>query len=103
MSWPGCRITLPSACMNSCPGIGGLGASLTPLKRDQPADGLATGVAGYVLFASAPSPLMAVAMREALSILKEELEQQQCPVKLVAFTYRQISAHNGKPYRTRTV
>src|SRR4029453_13781426 len=36
-SWPACRITLPSAFTNCCLGIGSLRASLTPLKRDQPA------------------------------------------------------------------
>ena len=42
---PACRIIPPSAFTNSCPGIGSLRASLTPLKRDQPStkNGLARG------------------------------------------------------------
>lgn len=42
------------------------------------------------IFATAPSPLMAVAVREALSILREEPERQQRLAKLVAFTHREI-------------
>ncbi|UPK05764.1 8-amino-7-oxononanoate synthase [Bradyrhizobium sp. 170] len=43
------------------------------------------------IFATAPSPLMAVAVREALLILQEEPERQQRLAKLVAFTHQQIS------------
>ncbi|MDA9489667.1 8-amino-7-oxononanoate synthase [Bradyrhizobium sp. CCBAU 11386] len=42
------------------------------------------------IFATAPSPLMAVAVREALSILQEEPERQQRLASLVAFTHREI-------------
>ncbi|MCA6116742.1 8-amino-7-oxononanoate synthase [Bradyrhizobium sp. WSM 1738] len=42
------------------------------------------------IFATAPPPLMAVAVREALSILQEEPERQQRLAKLVAFTHREI-------------
>lgn len=42
------------------------------------------------IFATAPSPLMAVAVREALSILQEEPERQQRLARLVAFTHREI-------------
>jgi 8-amino-7-oxononanoate synthase len=44
------------------------------------------------IFATAPSPLMAVAVREALSILQEEPERQQSLANLVAFTHREIVA-----------
>ncbi|MET4518341.1 8-amino-7-oxononanoate synthase [Bradyrhizobium sp. I1.7.5] len=42
------------------------------------------------IFATAPSPLMAVAVREALFILQEEPERQQRLAKLVAFTHREM-------------
>jgi 8-amino-7-oxononanoate synthase len=42
------------------------------------------------IFATAPSPLMAVAVREALLILHQEPERQQRLAKLVAFTHREI-------------
>ncbi|ANW03303.1 8-amino-7-oxononanoate synthase [Bradyrhizobium icense] len=42
------------------------------------------------IFATAPPPLTAVAVREALSILREEPERQQRLAKLVAFTHREI-------------
>ena len=42
------------------------------------------------IFATAPSPLMAVAVREALLILQEEPERQQRLANLVAFTHREI-------------
>ncbi|TYL71135.1 8-amino-7-oxononanoate synthase [Bradyrhizobium cytisi] len=44
------------------------------------------------IFATAPSPLMAVAVREALLILREEPERQQHLANLVAFTHREIRA-----------
>ncbi|MGY4502222.1 8-amino-7-oxononanoate synthase [Bradyrhizobium sp. GM24.11] len=44
------------------------------------------------VFATAPSPLMAVAVREALSILQEEPERRQRLANLVAFTDRGIRA-----------
>ncbi len=43
------------------------------------------------IFATAPSPLMAVAVREALLILQEEPERQQRLANLVAFTHREIA------------
>lgn len=43
------------------------------------------------IFATAPSPLMAVAVREALLILQQEPERQKRLAKLVAFTHREIS------------
>jgi 8-amino-7-oxononanoate synthase len=43
------------------------------------------------IFATAPSPLMAVAVREALSILQEEPERQQRLANLIAFTHREIA------------
>ncbi|MDH2404703.1 8-amino-7-oxononanoate synthase [Bradyrhizobium sp. JR1.5] len=42
------------------------------------------------IFATAPSPLMAVAVREALFILQHEPERQQRLAKLVAFTHREM-------------
>jgi 8-amino-7-oxononanoate synthase len=42
------------------------------------------------IFATAPSPLVAVAVREALLILQEEPEHQQRLAKLVAFTHREL-------------
>ncbi|MGY3509123.1 7-keto-8-aminopelargonate synthetase-like enzyme [Bradyrhizobium sp. USDA 3051] len=39
------------------------------------------------IFATTPSPLMAVAVREALFILRHEPERQQRLAKLVAFTH----------------
>ncbi|MET4261419.1 8-amino-7-oxononanoate synthase [Bradyrhizobium sp. S3.12.5] len=42
------------------------------------------------IFATAPSPLMAVAVREALFILQHEPERQQRLAKLVAFTHREV-------------
>ncbi|MET4323507.1 MULTISPECIES: 8-amino-7-oxononanoate synthase [unclassified Bradyrhizobium] len=48
------------------------------------------------IFATAPSPLMAVAVREALLILREEPGRQQRLAKLVAFTHREIGARGGR-------
>lgn len=42
------------------------------------------------IFATAPSSLMAIAVRAALSILQEESERQQNLAKLVAFAHRQM-------------
>lgn len=42
------------------------------------------------IFATAPSPLMAVAVQEALLILQEEPERQQRLADLVAFTHQEI-------------
>ncbi|UPK20540.1 8-amino-7-oxononanoate synthase [Bradyrhizobium sp. 131] len=42
------------------------------------------------IFATAPSPLIAVAVREAFSILQDEPERQQRLDKLVAFTHQEI-------------
>lgn len=47
------------------------------------------------IFATAPSPLMAVAVREALAILQEEPERQLRLARLVAFTHRQIAVRGG--------
>ena len=47
------------------------------------------------IFSTAPSPLMAVAVREALLILQQEPERQQRLTNLMAFTHRQIGAHGG--------
>lgn len=48
------------------------------------------------IFATAPSPLMAVAVREALLILQEEPERQQRLAKLVAFTHREMVARGER-------
>ncbi|WFU80481.1 8-amino-7-oxononanoate synthase [Bradyrhizobium sp. CIAT3101] len=42
------------------------------------------------IFATAPSPLLAVAVREAILILQQEPERQQRLIELVAFTHRQM-------------
>jgi 8-amino-7-oxononanoate synthase len=47
------------------------------------------------IFSTAPSPLMAVAVQEALSILREEPERQQRLTSLIAFAHRQIGARRG--------
>ncbi|EHR01100.1 8-amino-7-oxononanoate synthase [Bradyrhizobium sp. WSM471] len=44
------------------------------------------------IFATAPSPLMAVGIREALLILQQEPERQQRLADLVAFTHREMKA-----------
>ncbi|MGY3130983.1 8-amino-7-oxononanoate synthase [Bradyrhizobium sp. USDA 4501] len=51
------------------------------------------------IFATAPSPLMAVAAREALLILQEEPDRQQRLTDLVDFTHRQF-AMCGRPIRS---
>ena len=48
------------------------------------------------IFATAPSPLMAVAVREALAILKDEPERRQKLASLVAFTHREMASRFGK-------
>ncbi|WGR90732.1 8-amino-7-oxononanoate synthase (plasmid) [Bradyrhizobium sp. ISRA443] len=48
------------------------------------------------IFATAPSPLTAVAVREALIILQEEPERQRHLENLVAFTHRELVAC-GRP------
>jgi 8-amino-7-oxononanoate synthase len=47
------------------------------------------------IFSTAPSPLMAVAVKEALLILQQEPEHQQRLTNLIAFTGRQIGARGG--------
>ena len=47
------------------------------------------------IFSTAPSPLMAVAVSEALLILQQEPEHQQRLTDLIAFTGRQIGARSG--------
>jgi 8-amino-7-oxononanoate synthase len=47
------------------------------------------------IFSTAPSPLMAVAVQEALLILREEPERQQRLTKLIAFAHREIGAGRG--------
>jgi 8-amino-7-oxononanoate synthase len=48
------------------------------------------------IFATAPSPLMAVAVQEALSILQQEPERQQRLAGLVAFTHRELASRGGR-------
>lgn len=48
------------------------------------------------IFATAPSPLMAVAVREALLVLQQEPERQQRLAELVAFTHREIRVRGGR-------
>ncbi|MGJ5202633.1 8-amino-7-oxononanoate synthase [Bradyrhizobium sp. HKCCYLR20261] len=47
------------------------------------------------IFATAPSPLMAVAVTEALAILQDEPQRQQKLTKLMAFAHRAIVARFG--------
>jgi 8-amino-7-oxononanoate synthase len=47
------------------------------------------------IFSTAPSPLMAVAVQEALDILREEPARQQRLTGLVAFAHRQVAAHGN--------
>jgi 8-amino-7-oxononanoate synthase len=47
------------------------------------------------IFATAPSPLTAVAVQEALAILQDEPERQQGLADLVAFTHREVGARGG--------
>ena len=47
------------------------------------------------IFSTAPSPLMAVAVQEALSILREEPERQRRLTGLIAFAHRKIGASRG--------
>ncbi|OPY94366.1 8-amino-7-oxononanoate synthase [Bradyrhizobium sacchari] len=44
------------------------------------------------IFATAPSPLIAIAVREALLILRQEPQRQQRLADLIAFTHREIRA-----------
>jgi 8-amino-7-oxononanoate synthase len=47
------------------------------------------------IFSTAPSPLMAVAVQEALLILQEEPERQRRLTNLIAFAHREIGARRG--------
>jgi 8-amino-7-oxononanoate synthase len=47
------------------------------------------------IFSTAPSPLMAVAVQEALLILREEPERQHRLTNLIVFAHRQIGARRG--------
>ncbi|MCK1712646.1 8-amino-7-oxononanoate synthase [Bradyrhizobium sp. 143] len=48
------------------------------------------------IFATAPSPLMAVAVLEALLILQEQPERQQHLARLVALTHEEMSVHGWR-------
>jgi 8-amino-7-oxononanoate synthase len=48
------------------------------------------------IFSTAPSPLMAVAVEEALSILREEPEHQQRLTRLIALAREEIGARQGQ-------
>ena len=48
------------------------------------------------IFATAPSPLMAVAVEEALAILREEPERQQQLAALVDYTHREFLSRFGQ-------
>jgi len=50
------------------------------------------------IFATAPSPLMAVAVLEALAILQDEPERQQKLAQLVAFAHREIVTRFGETW-----
>ena len=51
------------------------------------------------IFSTAPSPLMAVAVREALSILREEPEHQNRLANLIGFARHEIGARQGWQFR----
>jgi 8-amino-7-oxononanoate synthase len=55
------------------------------------------------IFATAPSPLMAIAVREALTILQEEPERRQRLAQLVAFANREIEARGWSPSGSQIV
>ncbi|MDI4233229.1 8-amino-7-oxononanoate synthase [Bradyrhizobium sp. Arg237L] len=56
------------------------------------------------IFATAPSPLMAVAVQEALSILQQEPDRQQRLASLVAFTHRELAVRGSRsPSRSQIV
>jgi 8-amino-7-oxononanoate synthase len=48
------------------------------------------------IFSTAPSPLMAVAVAEALTILREEPERQQRLTRLIGFAQEEIGARQGQ-------
>jgi 8-amino-7-oxononanoate synthase len=47
------------------------------------------------IFSTAPSPLMAVAVQETLSILRDEPERQQRLASLIGFAHREIGERDG--------
>jgi 8-amino-7-oxononanoate synthase len=56
------------------------------------------------IFATAPSPLMAVAVQEALLILQQEPDRQQRLASLVAFAHRELALRGGQsPSRSQIV
>ncbi|TYL92618.1 8-amino-7-oxononanoate synthase [Bradyrhizobium rifense] len=55
------------------------------------------------IFATAPSPLMAVAVREALFILQHEPERQQRLAKLAAFTHREAGLRGWRSPSTSQI
>ncbi|UFZ07016.1 8-amino-7-oxononanoate synthase [Bradyrhizobium ontarionense] len=55
------------------------------------------------IFATAPSPLMAVAVTEALAILQDEPERQQKLTQLVAFAHREIVARFGETWSSSQI
>nr|WP_315782730.1 MULTISPECIES: 8-amino-7-oxononanoate synthase [unclassified Bradyrhizobium] len=55
------------------------------------------------IFATAPSPLMAVAVLEALAILLDEPERQQRLAQLVTFAHREIAARFGRTWSSSQI
>jgi 8-amino-7-oxononanoate synthase len=51
------------------------------------------------IFSTAPSPLMAIAVQEALALLCEEPEHQQRLANLIGFARREIGARQGWQFR----
>ncbi len=47
------------------------------------------------IFSTAPSPLMAVAVKEALAILRDEPERRESLQRLIALTHRRIGTNGG--------
>ena len=55
------------------------------------------------VFATAPSPLLAVAVAEALSILRDEPERRRRLASLVAFTHREMEARCGQRFSSSQI
>ena len=55
------------------------------------------------IFATAPSPLLAVAVEEALSILRDEPERPRRLASLVAFTHREMEARCGQRFSSSQI
>lgn len=73
--------------------LGGSGALVTAAK---PLADVLVNRSRPFIYATAPSPLMAIAADEALAILREEPARRDCLAKLVAFAGQALAARCGK-------